>query len=93
MVDPPDPTIGASFKPDMFPIAFVNQPNPISSFLKNLTITPPLPTVNTICEPKSSESSDFDLSLTLMMHEPMQEEPRVEDPVEPPQNINTTQPW
>lgn len=71
MVDPPDPTIGASSKLDMFPIDLAEQPNPISSFLKNLIIAPSLPTINVIDDPESPEDSKSDYSLEMMMHEPM----------------------
>lgn len=91
-VDPPDPMAGASSKPDLFMINPIDQPNPISSFLKNLTLTPALPAINPIESVESFVDSVSDSSLELMMQEPMQtEQPRVEDPPEHIPNINLTQ--
>lgn len=94
--DPPDPTTGASSKPELFLVDPINQPNPISSFLRSLTVSPQIPTINTIedleSSPKSCSGSQSDSSIELMMQEPMQEETRVEDPIDPPPLINPTQP-
>lgn len=96
VVDPPDPTIGASSKPNILPIDLAETLNPITSFLKNLSITPPIAELIIVCESDSSESdSSLDLlmhgsmeeehsSLDLLMHGPMEEEPQIDDPMEPP---------
>lgn len=91
--EPPDPTIGASSKPGLFVIDPIDQPNPIFSFLKTLTLDPQPPEMNPIESVETSGDLESDSSLELMMQEAMHtDEPQVEHPPEPPPFINPTQP-